>query len=118
LRHSREFNRLHRDGVRVHTSAFTVIALAARPGDPSRLGLAIGRKVGKAVLRNRLRRLVRELFRRSELPPVDLVVVVKPAAAGLAGPGLAAVRAELGPALLAAARRALGRRGGRGGPAR
>jgi ribonuclease P protein component len=118
VRHSREFNRIHREGVRVHTAAFTVIARATLAGPEARLGLAINRKVGSAPLRNRLRRLVRELFRRSALPAVDLVVVIKPEAARLARPGLAAVAAELGPALSTAASRALARKGARGGSGR
>jgi len=43
----------------------------------SRLGLVVGRKVGKAVKRNRVRRIVREAFRqaKNDFPyPVDLVV--------------------------------------------
>lgn len=46
-----------------------------------RLGLSVGRKVGTAVARNRIKRLVREAFRRMQhdLPRgYDLVVVVRP----------------------------------------
>jgi len=43
-----------------------------------RLGLSVSRKIGKAVVRNRWKRLVREAFRlsREQLPAgIDLVVV-------------------------------------------
>ena len=48
---------------------------------PWRLGLTTTRKVGKAVLRNRLRRRTREFFRRQTLAPGwDFVVNLKQAA--------------------------------------
>lgn len=47
----------------------------------SRLGLVVGRKMGRAVLRNRIKRRLREVFRTSKarLPrPLDLVLVCDP----------------------------------------
>lgn len=51
----------------------------------SRLGVITNRKVGNAVTRNRVRRLLRESFRRHQLDlfiPVDLVLVARPTLAG------------------------------------
>jgi len=59
----------------------------------ARLGLAISKRVSKrAVERNRIKRLVRESFRRirAQLPAVDLVVTARDLAAGLPGPELLA----------------------------
>ena len=52
---------------------------------PTRLGITVTRKVGNAVVRNRIKRLVREVFRqhRARLPPgLDIVWVAKQQAAG------------------------------------
>lgn len=78
----------------------------------ARVGCAVSRKVGGAVVRNRIRRLVKELFRRarSELPAVDLVVIAKPAAAVVAGGSLTELVDTLLPLLFEAAARAGGRR--------
>jgi len=72
---------------------------------PCRLGLTVSTKVGCAVRRNRVKRLVREVFRRERaLFPLgaELVVIAK---AGTRIDGLDAVRTELAqaaPALRAA----------------
>jgi ribonuclease P protein component len=56
----------------------TLFVMAAREDRPSRLGVAATRKMGVAVVRNRAKRRIRELFRRSALPSgLDLVVVAR-----------------------------------------
>lgn len=59
-----------------------------RPAENPRLGIVVSRKVGPAVLRNRIKRWIREVFRKhkASLPSgVDVVLRPQP---GLAWPGL------------------------------
>jgi ribonuclease P protein component len=56
-----------------------------------RMGVTVSRKVGGAVVRNRVKRWIRECYRRrrSEFPSqVDVVVVARPAAATAGQAGL------------------------------
>ena len=62
------------------------MVVAVTPGQPSRLGLVLSRKVGKAHDRNRVKRRIREFFRqhRPDLTrDLELVVIAKPGAASL-----------------------------------
>ena len=74
-----DFLRATRRGRRVETGYFRVFILRREDGGPTRLGITVTRKVGKAVLRNRIKRLVREWFRRREhgMGSCDLIVIVK-----------------------------------------
>ncbi|RDS81594.1 ribonuclease P protein component [Dyella monticola] len=59
----------------------------------ARLGLAISKRVSKrAVDRNRIKRLVRESFRRAgaKLPPIDLMVMAREQACSVPGADLLA----------------------------
>lgn len=81
LRTSREYTQVWRQGRRCHTAHLLVIAGVGCTG--TRLGISVGRKVGNAVCRNRIKRWLREYFRihRERLATgVDLSVIVKPGA--------------------------------------
>ena len=71
-------------GRRLHTRHFG-ITLAPGPAGRPRLGLVVTKRMGKAVRRNRVRRLLREFFRhhKDRLPPEDLIIMAKKGAAAL-----------------------------------
>jgi ribonuclease P protein component len=142
LKQRREFLRVQRGGRKIHVRQFMVfvaprIAVSgggpgsgeAAPEDrrllPTRCGITVTRKVGNAVARNRIKRLVREVFRqhRQRLPAgLDMVWVAKQQAAGV---GYAEVLADFEALIVELAkpakprsrrsRRGRGRRGSRGG---
>ena len=101
LRRRREFLKVQQRGTRLHAGDVVVIALPAG-GPAPRIGITVSSKVGNAVVRNRVKRWVREAFRadRAAWPPVDLVVIARPKAPGLGASGvrraLAAARTRLG----------------------
>jgi ribonuclease P protein component len=86
-----EFGRVFADASRSTDRFFTVLARPAGRAR-ARLGLTISRRVAKrAVDRNRLKRLTREVFRvQRDLPPWDFVVLAKPGAAAAEGSPLRA----------------------------
>jgi len=62
MRRRRDFARTIRDGRTVAREAFVIHCLPV-PGEGRLLGVVCGRRVGKAVVRNRVKRRLREIFR-------------------------------------------------------
>lgn len=79
LRNRFEFLRVQNTGFKVSSHDF--IALALENHTPvTRLGLTVSKKVGNAVVRNRIRRHLREGFRRQQYawpPGLDIVLIAK-----------------------------------------
>jgi len=98
-----EFDAVYREGRRRAGRHFTVFV---RPNglDRSRFGSSVKRQLGTAVVRNRIRRRIREIVRlhRAEIPPGwDAVIHPRPA---VATANFAALETELVQLLLAALR--------------
>ena len=84
LRTPAEFRRVRERAPRVWPHRLLVLYLAPNELDYARIGITVSSRVGKAVVRNRVRRRLREALRQrwQQLPPgTDVVVVARPPSA-------------------------------------
>jgi ribonuclease P protein component len=99
LSRSAEFERVYRQGRAISNRHLVLYSFANPSVKRPRLGLSVSRKVGGAVERNRVKRLLREAFAQAEADlgaGQDIVVVARPEARELAErEGLAGVRGAL-----------------------
>jgi ribonuclease P protein component len=84
IRRRASFRRIQRFGKKIASKSFTVL-YSANDTNAARFGLTVSKRVGTAVVRNRLKRRLRESLRRrkSAVTAVDLVIIAKPSAASL-----------------------------------
>jgi len=97
VRKRREFLQIQNAGKRVSTRHFLVVYVCAGDG-PTRLGITVTKKIGNAVVRNRIKRAVRETFRAQACclaRGASLVVIARDGSDKL---GVPATAAELIPA--------------------
>ena len=86
MRRRWEFLRVQRRGKAKQSANFLVVYLQQPAPGSARFGFSVSRRVGNAVVRNRVKRRLREFVRlhRRDLPPArDFVVIAKPGAAEL-----------------------------------
>jgi ribonuclease P protein component len=77
IRRRPEFQQVYERGARIH-SRYATVFLLPNGSAVGRLGIAATRKLGGAVVRNRAKRLIREVFRRTKIAPgYDVVVIPK-----------------------------------------
>ncbi|MBM3836230.1 MAG: ribonuclease P protein component [Verrucomicrobia bacterium] len=80
LRTKREFNLIRDTGHRLARGCLAANWKILEPGSTCRIGLITSRKLGKAVIRTRARRLLRETFRLHQhdfREPVAIVLIAR-----------------------------------------
>ena len=101
-----DFLRVQHSGHKVQTRSFVIMVL---PAEQARFGITVTRKTAGAVGRNRIKRLVREVYRqnRALFPErCELVLVARAAATTLDYAALQAELEQAGPRLRRAAQAA------------
>jgi ribonuclease P protein component len=81
IRERSAFTRLAREGKRTRAGVLWCTYLPDPVATPPRVAYALGRAIGPAVVRNRLRRQIRALLDDASLPPGWYLVGAQPAAA-------------------------------------
>ncbi|QAY67494.1 ribonuclease P protein component [Paenibacillus protaetiae] len=80
LKNRNDFNRVYRAGKSFANGQFVVYWSRQRIADPFRLGVSASKKIGNAVVRNRMRRVVKEIVRLNRdriVPNIDFILIVR-----------------------------------------
>ncbi len=88
LKLNRDFRRLYSKG-KSYVGGYTVVYASKNRFNGNRLGLTVSKSIGKAVKRNRLKRLMRESYRLNEeklLKGYDFIIVARNRALGKTQP--------------------------------
>ncbi len=74
-----QFLTLSKQGKKVHTDSFLALVLKGTAQN-NRIGITVSKKVGNAVVRNRIKRIIREYFRHKKETmsgPIDINIIAK-----------------------------------------
>ncbi|MEB3103237.1 ribonuclease P protein component [Ferviditalea candida] len=81
-----DFNKVYRFGKSVANRQFVLYVMKRRETEAFRLGVSVSKKVGNAVVRNRIKRLIKEIVRanRGKIPEhYDLIIIARKPSAGM-----------------------------------
>jgi ribonuclease P protein component len=82
LKKPEQFSLVYNQGIS-RADRFLVLKARLNSLEYSRFGISVSKRVGKAVVRNRIRRILREILRLTQLPPGwDIILIVRGPAAG------------------------------------
>ncbi|TSB47539.1 ribonuclease P protein component [Alkalicoccobacillus porphyridii] len=80
IKKNEEFSAVFNHGRSVANRQFVLYVLKKEDQEQLRLGLSVSKKVGNAVMRNRIKRLIRTVFQEKQetlLPNCDYVVIAR-----------------------------------------
>ncbi|ADO59392.1 ribonuclease P protein component [Paenibacillus polymyxa] len=80
LRNRADFGRVYRHGKSFANHQFVVYWFRRREVEQFRVGISASKKIGNAVVRNRMRRIVKEIVRHHEqelVEQIDLIFIVR-----------------------------------------
>jgi len=83
IRKSEDFRLIYAKGKKIVSDSFTLFILGQGIGQ-GRLGITVTKKLGKATARNRVKRILREIFRKNKDRISNLDIVIN-ARAGIRG---------------------------------
>ena len=112
LRRRREFDAVFRDGIGLVRGVLAVRIRDRHDDQPGRFGFAVSSRLGGAVVRNRIKRRLRESARRIDAAGLDIVVIARN---GAERASFAVLDGSLIEAMREAMRQSMRRRGGAGG---
>ncbi len=79
LKNNRNFQIVYQNG-KSYVNKWAVLYVLKQTASPRRIGFAVGKKLGNAVVRNRVKRLMREVFRLNQhkiVEGIDILFVAR-----------------------------------------
>jgi len=78
LRKDKEFQKVFKEGKKIWVDSILLIIYTSNNLNYRRLGIVVSKKIRKATQRNRVKRWIRELFRRNKewFPPSSDIIII------------------------------------------